>query len=293
MTEARERLALIAAAAVGVQVGLATVASRFAIVETTPAALALMRYVIGSLCLLPIALRMARTRFAPADLGPIALLGIVQFAVLIALLNHGLKTVPAARAALVLASYPLITLLFAAALGWERLTARKAIGVALTILGVGIALAEKLAGTAAAGISWSGDIAILGAAVSGAVCSVLYRPYLQRYPTLAVGTVAMLASVAALVPPAAMEGFFAAPLQLSTGATAAVIFIGLSSGIGYFLWLWALANTSPTRVTIFMGLSPLTAALVGAAGLGEPLSWHFAAGLVSVMVGLWIANRAA
>ena len=142
MSEGQERLALMAAAAVGVQVGLATVASRFAIVETTPAALALMRYVIGALCLLPIALRLSRLRFAAADLMPISLLGIVQFAVLIALLNYGLKTVPAARAALVLASYPLITLLLAAALGWEKLTAGKAAGVALTIVGVGIALAE-------------------------------------------------------------------------------------------------------------------------------------------------------
>ena len=278
----------MAAAAVGIQVGAATVASRYAIAETTPAALALMRYVVGFACLAPIAMTAVRVRFARADLLPIAGLGIIQFGVLIALLNYGLQTIPAGRAALILATFPLLTMVFAALLGREPLTVSKSAGVIVTIFGVGIALAEKIGGGQ---VSWHGEAAVLAAAASGALCSVLYRPYLQRYPALAVSTFAMLASVAALAPPAYIEGLFDQPPQFSGSTWAAIGFIGASSGIGYFLWLWALAHASPTRVTIFMSLSPMTAGLLGAALLGEPLSVHFIVGLFAVVAGLYLGTR--
>jgi drug/metabolite transporter (DMT)-like permease len=285
------RTALWAAAAVGVQVGAATVASRFVIAETTPAALAMMRYAVGFACLLPIALYGARVRFAARDLAPICILGIVQFGVLIALLNYGLQTIPAGRAALILATFPLLTMIFAALLGRETLTVMKTLGVLATVAGVGIALSEKLGTGAVQQTSWLGEAAVLGAAAAGAICSVLYRPYLQRYPALAVSTLAMLASVAALAVPAYLEGFFDQRPTISPLGWSAVVFIGVSSGIGYFLWLWALTHASPTRVTIFLSLSPLTAGILGMLLLGEGVSWQFIAGLVAVAAGLWLGTR--
>jgi drug/metabolite transporter (DMT)-like permease len=71
----------------------------------------------------------------------------------------------------------------------------------------------------------------------------------------------------------------------------AVGFIGVSSGVGYWLWLWALTNATPTRVTVFLNLSPITAALLGLLLLGEMLSLLLLAGLGAVMAGLWLAHR--
>jgi len=72
---------------------------------------------------------------------------------------------------------------------------------------------------------------------------------------------------------------------------AAVVFIGLSSGVGYTLWLWALRHASPTRVTVFLALSPVTAAILGAILLAEPLRWMLLAGLACVVAGIWLAFR--
>jgi drug/metabolite transporter (DMT)-like permease len=130
---------------------------------------------------------------------------------------------------------------------------------------------------------------VLGSAATGALCSVLYRPYLRRYPTLAVGMLAMLASVLALALPAGAEGFFSHWPQFSTQGWGAVLFIGASSGIGYFLWLWALRHAEPTRVTIFLSLSPVTAALLGALLLGESLTSWLLLGLACIVLGLWLA----
>jgi drug/metabolite transporter (DMT)-like permease len=283
-------LALAAAAATGVQVGSAIVATRFVVGQTDPASLALLRYIIGFLCLLPVGLLSYRhVRFARRDLLPIALLGITQFGILIALLNFGLKFIPSGRAALIFSSFPLLTMIIAAALGHERLSTAKTLGVLLTILGVGLALGEKAVGSTGTAHGWVGELAVLGSALCGALCSVLYRPYLRRYPTVPVSAFAMLASVGFLAILAAGEGFFAAPPHFTPGGWLAVLFIGVSSGVGYFLWLWALTHASPTQVTVFLALSPVTAMLLGALLLGERVSALSLAGLACVALGLWLA----
>jgi drug/metabolite transporter (DMT)-like permease len=266
------------------------VATRVVVDEAGPATLALLRYGIGFLCLVPFLLaRGEPCRFERRDVAPIALLGILQFGILIALLNYGLAFVPSGRAALLFATFPLMTMLIAAALGHERLTLAKTAGVLLTILGVGLALGEKalVRGGAEA---WIGEAAVLASALSGALCAVLYRPYLRKYPTLPVSAAAMLASVAFLALLAAGEGLLDEAPRFSLVGWGAVLFIGVSSGVFYFVWLWALAHAPATEVTVFLALSPVTAALLGAALLDESLTPLMAAGLAAVATGLALAH---
>jgi drug/metabolite transporter (DMT)-like permease len=286
-----DRLAVAAAATTGVQVGAAMVATRFVVDQTGPASLALLRYVVGFSCLLPFLLWSGeRTRFEGRDWLPIGLLGITQFGILIALLNYGMRFIPSGRAALIFATLPLLTMVIASSLGYERFTLAKTLGVLLTIAGVGVALGEKAMATGGAAHQWRGEIAVFASALSGAVCSVLYRPYLRKYPTLQVSAFAMLASVAFLAVLAHGEGFFGSLPRITAGGWAAIVFIGFGSGVGYYLWLWALKHASATRVTVFLALSPLTAAGLGALVLGEHVSPLSALGLAFVTLGLWLAH---
>ncbi|MFC5499993.1 DMT family transporter [Caenimonas terrae] len=295
----------MAAAGAGVQVGAAIVASRFVVAEVPPLTLAMLRYAVGFLCLLPFAWGALRRRDAvgagtgPAgrsfgnDLLTMAALGIGQFGVLIALLNYGLQQVGAAQAAMIFSLFPLLTLLLAAALGRERVTPALLLGVLLSMAGVALSLVPKLDAAPAAGAGWWGELAIAGAAATGALCSVLYRPYLQRYPTVPVSAFAMLASVAVLALLALSEGWPARVAGLGGTAWAVVGFIGLSSDIGYFLWLYALKHESPTRVTVFLALNPVTAALLGAWLLHEPFTPWSGAALALIALGLALATRPA
>jgi drug/metabolite transporter (DMT)-like permease len=283
-------LPIAAAAATGILVGSAMVATRFVIDQTAPASLALLRYVIGFCCLLPPALLSGRVQFESRDLLPIGLLGITQFGILIALLNYALQFIPSARAALIFATMPLLTMMLATGLGHERLTMAKTLGVLLTIVGVGFALGEKAVQRGGAAHEWVGELAVFASALSGAICSVLYRPYLRKYPTVPVSAFAMLASVGFLALLAAGEGFFGSLPHFTASGWLAVVFIGISSGIGYFLWLWALNHTTPTKVTVFLALSPITAAGLGALLLGEGISLMLFLGLACVVLGLWIAH---
>jgi drug/metabolite transporter (DMT)-like permease len=290
-------LALWAAAATGVQVGAAIVASRFAVAEVPPLTLAMLRYALGFACLLPFAWRTLHaappgmTRPPTRDLVAMAALGIGQFGVLIALLNFGLQRVPAAQAALIFSLFPLLTLALATSLGRERLTAPLAAGVLLSIAGVACTLAPKLGSRH--GADWWGELAVLGAAATGALCSVLYRPYLQRYPVVPVSAFAMLASVLTLALLALPEAWPAKLATFGAPAWGAIAFIGVSSGIGYFWWLYALKHLPPTRVTVFLSLNPVTAAVLGWALLGERPQASTWLALVLIAAGLWLATRGA
>jgi drug/metabolite transporter (DMT)-like permease len=155
---------------------------------------------------------------------------------------------------------------------------------------VALVFGDKVFAEAGAG-ELRGALLVLASALSGAICSVLYRPYLRRYPTLPISAFAMLASVAALAVVAAAEGLFDAWPQITPGGWGAVVFIGFSSGVGYVCWLWALTHASPTRVTVFLALSPITAALLGAVLLGERPSLLLGAAILAVILGLWLAYR--
>jgi drug/metabolite transporter (DMT)-like permease len=185
---------------------------------------------------------------------------------------------------------PLLTLVLAAVFGYERLTLVKVLGVLLTIAGVGFALGEQVVQPGGGSLGWAGEVAVLASAFSGAVCSVLYRPYLRKYPTLPVSALAMLASVGFLAVLAVGEGFFSSLPHFTQNGWLVVSFIGLSSGIGYYLWLWALNQATPTNVTVFLALSPVTATGLGAWWLAERISTMFLVGLVCVAVGLWLAQ---
>jgi drug/metabolite transporter (DMT)-like permease len=283
---ATPRLALCAAAAVGVQVGATIVATRSVVGELGPASIAFVRYAIALLTLLP-ALRWSgqRWRLPPRDAIVVMLLGIGQFGLLIAWLNMGLQTVASASAALIFAGFPLLTLLLAWLAGQERLDAAKLAGVACTLAGVAVALGRSALQLRVA----SGEGAVLASAFTGALCSVLVRPYLQRHTALTVGVWAMGGAVLFLASWSALEsGGFGA---VSKNGWLALAFIGLSSGIGYFLWLWALRHAPASRVTLLLALSPLTALLLGALWLHEPVPPRLWPALGLVIAGLAIAHH--
>jgi drug/metabolite transporter (DMT)-like permease len=282
----KESLALLAAAATGVQVGASMVASRAVASDVDPATLALLRYAIGAAVVVPLALT-ARVswRLPPGDLLAVSALGIVQFGVLIWLLNWGLARLPAADGAVLFATFPLLAQLFAAMGGIEALSRDRLMGALIALAGVALAMGAHFGGG-----SIEGALAVLASAACGAACSVLYRPFLGRHAPLAVGAIAMLASALALAPPAL---FWGRPVTLAFWGWIAVAGLGIASGIFYWLWLFALKHAGPARATMFLALGPPTAGLVGAVWLGEWPGFELWAGMVAVAIGLRLATRPA
>src|SRR4051812_47399573 len=123
-------LAAILSTALG---GTAIVATRFLAGAADPMTIGVLRFGGGAVLLLPLALlkgeRWPGTRDWPAVIG-LALLFFVLFPVLF---NAALIYTTAARGALAISTTPLITMVVAALLRIEVLTARKSIGLVLAM----------------------------------------------------------------------------------------------------------------------------------------------------------------
>ncbi len=231
-------------------------------------------------------MRSAATPIARRDLLPVALIGIGQFGLLIALLNVAVLYSSSTRVSLVFATLPLMTI----AVSWfvlrTRIDASDIAAIVLTVIGVVI----LLGGGALAGTVGPSEFGGLGCAVlatlTGAVCSTFYAPYLRSYGILNVSVVAMAGSLVFLGAVALVEPSGAPISAWSLMTLLLVGFVGLSSGVGYLMWLYALANAPAGIVTAFLALSPITAIALSILWLDARATASLFASLVLIVGGL-------
>ncbi|WP_316394959.1 DMT family transporter [Bradyrhizobium sp. 33ap4] len=279
-------LAAVASSALG---GTSIGATRFLVGAIDPLAIGAFRFGIGVLLLLPLALLQRRNWPTRHDWLGVAGLGLLFFAAFPVLFNASLIFTTAARGALALSTLPLLTMLVGAVLGAEALTARKTAGVLITILGVSMALLSGLA-TAPPG-AWRGDLLMIAAALCMALYSIWSKPYIRRAGPIPFTTLAMAAGAVVLIVASLLRGSFAPVADFGAPQWSGAIYLGaFGAALTFYLWAFALERTTPTRVAISVTVNPIAASLVGAALLGEPLSWNLLAGIVTVFAGIWIAT---
>jgi drug/metabolite transporter (DMT)-like permease len=114
----------------------------------------------------------------------------------------------------------------------------------------------------------------------------------RRYGAPQVSAVAMLATVAMLAGPALANDVTGEVRTMDDGVAGAVVALGIGSGIGYLLWLWALKSIDASTVTAFLMLSPVTALIAGAIFLDEAITITAAVGMALLGAGLWASTRA-
>ena len=70
--------------------------------------------------------------------------------------------------------------------------------------------------------------------------------------------------------------------------------LGIFGGAAaFFLWVYALQRTTPTRVTNTMTVNPLAASIVASLLVGEPLGIELFLGMGAVAIGIWLVSTQA
>ena len=269
--------------------GTAAAITRYLVKGADPISLAILRWGIGFVCLLPAALLLKARWPARRDLPAVAFLGVCFFGLFFILYNIAMSFTTAARASLAVATLPLSTMVVAALLGMERLTFRKTLGVLIAVLGVAAALAAGL--SAAPEGAWRGEVIMLAAVVCMAFYNVLSRPFMQRSSALGFLTVGMGAGAAVLIATGLFTGSVAALQNLTAPQWIAGVYLGVGGGAAAFiLWVLALERATPTRVANTMTVNPIAAALLATQLVGEPITPNLVLGLIAVFAGIWIAT---
>jgi drug/metabolite transporter (DMT)-like permease len=284
-------LATAVAILIGAQVGIQLTITRSLADDIAPGTLAFFRYSLAFLILAPFAFPAYRVPFRGRDLLPIAGLGVAMFGLMIALQNLALHYTPSGRGALIFSTMPFFTMMFAAWFGGDPLTRSKLAGVALTISGVALVLGGDLFEAAPAQAPWIGDGLMMFCAIVAGLCSVLFRPYVRRYSALPVSALAVFCAIFPLWVISALEGGIVRLPTYSAATWTWVVVLGMTSALFYWLWLWALGRISATLVNVFQALGPITAAIVAAVFLGEPIRPAFVVGVAVVTAGFVVAYR--
>lgn len=266
-------------------------ATRYLVHAIDPLAIGSFRFGIGYLLLLPLALRRGGAWPARRDWPAVAGVGVLYFMLFPILFNASLIFTTAARGALALSTLPLLTMLVGAGLGSEALTARKTTGVLIAMGGVALALVSGLA-TAPEG-AWRGDLLMIAASLCMALYSIWSKPLIRRSGPIPFTAAAMGVGALGLILVSLCRGSFAPVAEFGPPQWAAALYLGaFGAALTFYLWAFALERTTPTRVAISVTVNPVTASLVGASLLHEPLSWNLAGGIVTVFIGIFIATTA-
>ncbi|MSO64366.1 MAG: DMT family transporter [Alphaproteobacteria bacterium] len=263
-------------------------------VESIPAVTSTaLRMIIGTLLVVVLAMAM-RQRWPRGwrNWFYLLIIGTAGSAVPFTLIAFAVERIPSASTAILMASIPLFTAILAhLATRDDRLSANKAAGITLGLIGVVILIGpEHLGGI---GRSALGMGAGLLAALSYAFTNIVARRVTQSSP-LGSGAASFLCSLVVIVPWAFVAE---RPLDwlgrgdVSTASIVALVLLGVfSSALGNVVFFRLVNLSGSTFVSLNNYLSPIVGVFWGLVLLGETPGWRAFAALALILTGIAVAN---
>jgi len=246
-----------------------------------------IRVLLGGLALL------AWLRFSGVDVGlrrharAYFVLGATIIALPFALFAYAAAHAPASLLAIVNATSPMFGIAWSAALGDERLTARRFAGLVLGVAGVALIAGPQDAG-AGSPFLLAIAAALCAACAYGATGVLMKRAAGGAAPRgMAAGN--QLGAALALLPllPFALPHAAPSPLVIANVLALAL----LASGVAFVLYFRLIADIGATRALTVTYLIPLFGVLWGALFLGEAITLSMLGGAALVLLGTFFVLK--
>nr|WP_316230814.1 DMT family transporter [Bradyrhizobium sp. SZCCHNR1051] len=242
-----------------------------ALKELPPLTLVLLRIVLAAAILLPL-LRLRGLGFPKGFAGwrPFFAVALFNNVVPFCLIVIGQTFITSGLAAVLNATTPLFTIVVMAAAGEERLSARRAAGLVVGLVGVVILRGGPGLDGSAGGY---GFLFGLGASLSYGIAALLVRRHLAHSPPLATATFQLSASsVMMLAIAAVVDQPWRLPIPGLQTWLAVIGLAALSTAFAYIVFFQILRRSGATNVMLVTLLIPLTTILLGSLVLGESIS---------------------
>ena len=235
------------------------------------------------------------------DIFPIFLIGFFGVIVYHLGLNYGETRVTAGVASLIVATIPIIIVILAAIFLRERIGLIKLVGIVLALFGV---LVISLLGTENVAIEIKyiyAALAVLIAAIVGAIYTIAGKKLLERYNGLSLTAYAILLGSIGLIPfvllssfgliPSTGKPLFEEVAAMSANAWIAITFLGIcSTVIGYVIWYVALEIKTASEISIYLYVVPVISSIVSYFVFDDKITLFFLLGGILIFAGLIIVN---
>ena len=204
-------------------------------------------------------------------------------------LNVGERYTTSGIAALVVALAPGMTMLLAFALGLDRVSTRRIVGLAVAFAGVAIVVALG-SGSELSFDNAKGPLVVLGAPLAFALYNVILKPLLGRYDLLALTAATSLVGIVGLLP-FARGSTVETVVDATPSEALLLLYLGvLATLLGYIIWNIGLKGLGPTRAVTYAYAIPPLAVAFGALFLDETVTIWLALGGTLVVGGIAAAQ---
>jgi drug/metabolite transporter (DMT)-like permease len=257
-----------------------------ALEHLTPAGFILLRFIVGTIALAPIAFRRGWRRpgvdaslgdFLYAALG----FGVVGFAGYW-LQNAGLERTTTSNAAFITGLFVVFTPIV------ETVVTRRAPSRNV-LLAVGVSAVGLFLLTGASARLEAGDALELGCALMFGIWIYMGSALSRRFDPVALTAAQMVVLAACAVPLVLVTGLG----EITTEALGAVLFTGVAcSAVAFTLQLWGQRSLEPSRAAVILLFEPVVAGFVGYL-VGERLGFKGYVGAVVIFGGILIAESRA
>lgn len=273
------------------------VVAKFALREFSASLAGSLRVVLAALFIMPAFVWQSRTQppepWSKRDLVELFGLGVCGVALNQLLFILGLSRTTVTHAAFISCMMPILVLLMAAAVGQERMTTRKMLGMGMAFAGVGLLHLFPVAPPPkSAAPSLFGDFLILCGGIAFAVFTVFGKHVSSRHSSITMSAFGFGGGAVAVLP---------LILWLSRDFDyAAVTWVGWStlaymalfpSVVSYLIYYWALKRIDASRVSSLLYLQPALATGLAAVTLGERVTLPVVASGAVIFGGVYLAGR--
>lgn len=265
-----------------------------------PLALVGWRFLLAALAILPLIALSGSGGFAalcPHGMGVaqwliVLAIGLLQTGAVMGLLFLGMRSIPAAAAAILLFTNPIWVALLGRLFLHEPLGMPRVAGLALGMLGVVLAIGHG-AQVAQDVSSLRGELLCLASALCWAVATIINKRAALPIGTLVLSFWQMLVGALALLALAVVQGQHW-PATVTFVQWGWFVWLAIPASTGSFvLWFMALRRGGATHASGYLFLAPLFAVLLSMLVLRavlSPLQW-LGGGLIGL--GLWLVSRQA
>jgi drug/metabolite transporter (DMT)-like permease len=216
--------------------------------------------------------------------------GVLGFGVSIGAQFVGTDLSTAMNGSLITSASPAFIVLFAVLILRERLTPRRVVAIALATVGVLFIIDLSQANFGSQ--TFLGDLALVVAALTWGLYSVLVRAVSKDTDTLVVTLFAFYGGSLLTVPMMLVETNTRPTGEITLPIVLGVLYLGVVSTAGA-MWLWnrAFALVDASVASLFFFAQPLVGALLSALVLGQSFTNGMLVGSVLIAAGVLLALR--
>ena len=222
---------------------------------------------------------------------PVLLLGLTGVFSYNLFFFKGLKLIEASRAAIIIANNPILIALFSAVFFKEKLNSLKITGILISVSGAIVVISSGNLFEILQGNLGLGEFYIFLCVLSWVIFSLLGKTVMADLSPLSSVTYSALTGTILLFAPALREGL-ADGIYYSISDWWNIFYLGFFGTVLGFVWFYEGINQiGPTRAGLFINFVPISAILLAALILAEPLTLSLLIGTLLVSTGVYLTNR--